>query len=297
MLTDFPFYSLLRFSRKTVKQHAYLVERSPTNTASLKSIYRYRVSGLLTGMSPLGAELDSRTASFERKRPRYDSFGLAISPSHVPTSRRKLLRTLGKQDVRDLVPAGGSFSSSMSSFTEGEDLELVSKTSLQEEHANTAVAADDDGSENNLNGTKREEKDAVSFLKSETLVSAQPMNWNNGTKSKIRITLGAERNTGGKGAVDGSRQVHEYGERSVDTEMTTGGSRFDGVLGQPSPGASSTTQNIKLELHLEEVSETPVQGSVLRPGQLHLGEVGCEMQHLIGLANLLRLQTSNSIRS
>ena len=76
---------------------------------------------------PIDSDIDSRTATFERKRPydidAGDDTSNAGSPASTPRKRVRCTGKLAYQDVRDFVPSGANFSSSaifLEAETDGE---------------------------------------------------------------------------------------------------------------------------------------------------------------------------------
>lgn len=153
-----------------------------------------------TPMDTIDADTDSRTATFERKRPHdvatQDDNSNSGSAHSTPRKRKKHAAKLGYQDVRDFVPNGGSFSTDVCHLEEG----------------------------NNDDGKKSQEAAETG--------AAPSMNWNAVNHTKIRTSLGGGQ---GKGrtfqgerpqtakAVDGLDEVVIRQKEVVDTSQTDDG--------------------------------------------------------------------------
>ena len=116
---------------------------------------------------------DSRTASFERKQPHGDSdndpSGDAASTHSTPRKRVKRRGKAGGRDLRDFVPVGGNFSTSTVPLDDADD--------------NRSDVSSGSGVEKN-GGVPLSQA-------SRDLVGAAPsINWNVGSKAKIRTSLG-----------------------------------------------------------------------------------------------------------
>ena len=115
--------------------------------------------------------MDSRTASFDRRRPhdQYTDGGIETSTSSQSTPRKRARRgrQTDGQDLRDFVPGGASFSST--------DLPSRDRSESPPQQSTHGVEV---GRDNALS----------------TSTGAAPLiNWNLGSKAKIRTTLGGTR--------------------------------------------------------------------------------------------------------
>lgn len=119
---------------------------------------------------------DSRTAAFERKRPHGDSanetHGITTSGRSTPRKRIKRQDGAGGQELGDFVPVGGNFSTS------------------------TIPMGDTDDSRSDMSSDSDTDKlGGVSPSRGGQKIggAAPSINWNSGSRARIRTTLGVSR--------------------------------------------------------------------------------------------------------
>ena len=140
---------------------------------------------------------DSRTASF-RKRPHLhtpnldDDTQLSSGNSNTARKRAKHVSRTGEQDLRDFVPLGAGFSTA-AGVLEGQgeiETHYISDDSSAESEGGVVVATSDTSKLGGL---------------------APAMNWNMGSKAKIRTTLGGER---GQSSVSSTVEKQERAQKT-----------------------------------------------------------------------------------
>lgn len=119
---------------------------------------------------------DSRTAAFERKRPHGDSendtHGIITSSRSTPPKRIKRQDEAGAQELGDSVPVGGNFSTSTIPMGDADD-------------SRSDMSSDSDTDK--LGGLSPSQGD-------QKIGGAAPsINWNLGSRARIRTTLGGSR--------------------------------------------------------------------------------------------------------
>lgn len=140
-----------------------------------------------------GDDNDSRTAAVGLQRPRS-----ANGPASQNRGKRHGER-LGRRDVRDFVPQGGTFSS----------------TALEVDPDSTSSSASDSSSD--------EDESAAEDAKIQQPLGAVPpaINWNRGSKTAIRTTLSGRSRTGQNAATSSFESVNGKYWRSRSASVST----------------------------------------------------------------------------
>ncbi len=195
-------------------------------------------------------EEDSRTGTFELKRPHDDSSN-AGSTKSTPRKRARRSGRIGQQDVRDFVPHGASFSTSAAAIGEGEggkaggvshdpdgetdhaslsavngneaDPGVVTSASgppTQDEEDDTMKGVIDEG-DDNIVDTVSVPEDSIQ-TQSARKVSTPAWNWNSVNTVRIRTSLGGapgKSRTVKEGEVPTSQEYHAcQTDQSVNNE-------------------------------------------------------------------------------